>query len=266
MFGRSKQTQPAPGIAPARTINLEKDPGGRSAVDLEKVRDAGHIDLAKRAEKSGIALSKRGLAGIRAKAVFILDHSGSMHADYANGKVQTLVERALGYTLQIDSDGVVPVIPFDHRLLPTVNVGLADDRANSVVSYRDVVNKHIWLGRDMGSTALDLALARLLDMAKNTDEVIYAAVGTDGNPNSKDRVTRLVCELASYPVFIKFLAIREVPYLQELDDAPGPRLVDNVDAKFFDDPAAISDLAFADAMADEWDSWFQAATAAGILR
>jgi len=84
----------------------------------------------------------------------------------------------------------------------------------------------------------------------------------------------LVIELAKYPVQIKFLAIREVDFLVELDDLeerhPGARLLDNVDAKFFDgsdcpELSQITDLQFADAMADEIDTWVRDATAKGVL-
>jgi hypothetical protein len=254
LFDRFKPT----GVTPARTVNLVKDPSGGSAINLAKVRDAGHIDLAKRADKAGIALSKRGLAGIRAQAVLVLDHSGSMHADYANGKVQTLVERVLGFALQIDVDGTVPVIPFDSRVLPTVDV--------TVGNYRGVVDDRIWRGRDMGTTDLARALEVVRDLAQVATEPIFCAVVTDGNPDSRPATTKLVVDLARYPVFVKFLAIRDVPYLSELDDmSPDLRLLDNVDAKFFDDPAAVSDLVFAEAMADEWDSWVAAAQKAGVL-
>lgn len=243
---------------PARTINLTKDPTGSSAINLSKVRDAGHIDLAKRADKSGIALSKRGLAGIRAQAVLVLDHSGSMFGDYANGKVQTLVERVLGFALQIDVDGTVPVIPFDSHTHPAIDV--------TVDNYSGIVNKRIWRQDRMGTTNLAAALETVRDLAKTTDEPIFCVVVTDGNPDSKPATTRIVVELAGYPVFVKFLAIRNVPYLNELDDmSPDHRLLDNVDAKSFADPASVSDMEFADAMADEWDSWITAATKAGVL-
>lgn len=252
---------------PHHTITLTKDPSGAPAVNLTKVREEGHLDLAKRAEKAGIALSKRGLDGIRAQAVLVLDHSGSMHGDYANGKVQTLVERILGFALQIDVDGVVPVIPFDSRVLPAVNVGYAADQSRGVVGYTDVVNKAIWKPNAMGTTELAGALEAVRDMARDTTEPIFCVVVTDGNPNRIPPTTAVVCDLARYPVFIKFVAIREVPYLQQLDDLPNSqRLLDNVDAKFFDDPAAVTDLAFADALADEWDSWVSAATKAGVLK
>lgn len=242
---------------PTRTINLTKDPSGAPAVDLAKLRDQ-HPDLVKRAEKAGISLSKRGLDGIRAQAVVILDHSGSMRRDYAGGTVQTLVERALGFALQIDADGVVPVIPFDRTVRPAVGVG--------VHNYRGVVDRDIWDRHDMGTTNLAAALGQLKGIAETSDAPIFAAVICDGSPDSKPATTRVVCELAAYPVFIKFLAIRPVDYLQDLDDLPASkRLLDNVDAKFIPDPAGISDLAFADAMVDEWETWIQAATRAGVL-
>lgn len=245
---------------PARTINLTKDPGGASAINLSKVREDGHVDLAKRADKAGIALSKRGLAGIRAQAVLVLDHSGSMYNDYANGKVQTLVERVLGFALQIDVDGTVPVIPFDSRVRPSVDV--------TVGNYSDAVNKQIWKQSQMGTTNLAAALEAVRDLAKVTDEPIFCAVVTDGSPDDRTAATKLVCELAGYPVFLKFLALDHVAYLDELDDNPGPRLLDNVDSKPDADGPAIldmTDLQFADAMATEWDSWIEAATKAGVL-
>lgn len=257
-------------LTPARTINLTKDTAGTPAVDLTKVRAAGHIDLAKRADKAGLALSKRGLAGIRAQAMLVLDHSGSMHADYASGAVQTLVERALGFALQIDVDGHVPIIPFDNRLLPTVTVGVDADPPHEVLAYPGVVNAAIWRGRDMGSTDLARALDVVLEEARTATTPIYCAVVTDGNPDREKPVTDLVCELSRYPVFLKFLALKPVPYLTNLDDLDNTvRLVDNVNAQPRTgsrlDLLSCSDLEFAEAMADEWDEWVAAATTAGVL-
>jgi len=256
--------------AAARTISLVKDPTGAPAVNLTKVRDAGHVDLVKRAEKAGISLSKRNLSGLRGAVRLYVDHSGSMEfpqaRDYSNGNVQRLVERALGYAFQLDSDGVIPVIAFDHRLWPEVVV----DQSN----YRGIVESRIWHPDQMGGTKFAPVLEDLLDEAKTTNEPIFAIIVTDGDPSDPDSATRLVIELAKYPVQIKFLAIREVDYLEELDDLeqrhPGARLLDNVDAKFFDGNdcpllADITDLQFADAMADEIDTWVADATAKGVL-
>lgn len=254
MFGTKTTT-----AKPARTVTLTK--GAGPAVDLAKVRE-GHAGLAKKADKAGVALSKRGLTGIRAQAVLLLDHSRSMYGDYASGAVQELVERALGFALQIDVDGIVPVIPFDSREWPVVDVTV-DDYQGAV---GDGANG-IWKRNQMGSTRLDLALDVLRGMALDTETPIFALVVTDGNPDDRTRTTRAVVDLARYPVFIKFLALRSVPYLQELDDLDSSqRLLDNVDTKTFPTLAGVTDLAFADAMADEWDTWIATAQAAGVLR
>ncbi len=68
LFGRdrsSSSSSTAAPLAPARTVSLTKDPSGAPAVNLTKVRERGGVDLAKKADKAGISLSKRGLSGLR---------------------------------------------------------------------------------------------------------------------------------------------------------------------------------------------------------
>lgn len=261
---------PAATSGPARTVNLVKDPAGAPAINLTKVREGGHVDLAKRADKAGLALNKRGLAGIRAQVVMLLDHSGSMRADYRSGAVQTLVERALGFALQVDVDGAIPVIPFDSIVRPAVVVGVNDDAANRVFGYRGVVNGRIWEERGMGSTNLAGALTNLTRIAENTDAPVFAIVVTDGEPDDARTATQAVCKLANYPVFLKFLALRPVHYLNELDNLDdSKRLLDNVNAQPSVrglDLLSCSDLEFADAMVDEWDLWIDRAQKAGVIR
>lgn len=256
MFGRTKSTQ-----QPANPVEVRMDPTGQPAVDLEKVAAAGHVNLSKTAEKVGVSLAKRGLAGMRGRVIVVLDHSGSMSRDYQSGLVQKLLERTLGFGLQIDTDGAVEVIPFDSRVWPTVQV----DAANHQQASRSVFRPN-----EMGSTNLTAALEAVRSIAGKTTEPIVCVVITDGNPNDRTSTTKVVCDLARYPVFLKFLALRSVPYLAELDDLeqtqPGARLIDNVDAKTITDPSAITDDAFAEAMTDEWDSWLRAARAAGVVR
>lgn len=249
------------------TVSFVKDPAGAPAVDLIKVREQ-HPDLAKRADKAGISLSKRNLAGVRAQAFLYLDHSGSMRPDYRSGTVQTIVERALGFALQIDADGTVPVTPFDSRLWPTVDV--------TVENYQGIVDRELWHRDQMGGTVMAPLFQHLLEEAKRAQLPLFAIVVGDGSPSDRSAATKLVIELANHPVFIKFLSVRPVDYLQDLDDLEqksgrsligrSNRKVDNVDAQDMPDPAGLSDLAFADRMVEEWDTWIAAATGAGILR
>ena len=179
-----------PGDSPvaARTISLVKDPTGAPAVNLSKVREAGHVDLVKRAEKAGISLSKRNMSGLRGAVRLYVDHSGSMEfpnaRDYSNGNVQRLVERALGYAFQLDSDGKIPVIAFDHRLWPEVVV----DQSN----YEGIVEARIWHADQMGGTKFSPVLEDLLNEARTTAEPIFAIIVTDGSPSDPVEATMLV--------------------------------------------------------------------------
>jgi hypothetical protein len=277
MFGSHKEPPPASEVqtpahvpSPANPIRLTKDPSGAPAVNLSKMRDEGHVDLVKRADKAGISLSKRNISGIRGAVRLYVDHSTSMEAakarDYTEGRIQILVERTLGYAFQLDSDGRIPVLAFDSRLWPEVVV----DKTN----YQGVVDREIWHPGQMGGTLFAPVLKDLLNEAKTTKEPIFAVIVTDGDPQDEAAATQLVIELAKYPVQLKFLAIRNVEYLRRLDnmedDHPGARLLDNVDAKFFDGVdcpklPVITDLQFADAMTDEIDSWIHDATSKGVL-
>jgi hypothetical protein len=242
------------------TVNSIKDPNGGPAVDLSKHR-ADHPDLVKRADKAGLALSKRGLDGIRGEAVLLLDHSGSMRPDYKSGLVQMLVERFLAFALQIDVDGKIPVIPFDGKLHLAGN-RLTGRRPHVVTmeNYRGVVDRDLWKPSEMGSTVMSAPLEYVADMARDLREGwLFVGLIGDGSPNPEDKrkTTQAAIDISPLPLFLKFLAIRPVGYLQDLDDLEVPKVrpVDNIDAKFISDPAGMSDLAFADAMLDELDTW-----------
>jgi hypothetical protein len=213
--------------------------------------------MTKKFDKAGISLSKAGLDGIRAEAVMILDHSISMSPGYRSGMVSTLVARALAFALHIDRDGRIPVIPFDSRLWPEVDVTLSN--------YADIVDQRIYRPGQMGGTYLAPALYQVLRMAETTEVPLYVVIVTDDDPSDRTAVISTIKELKRYPVFLKVLTLEDAPFWDSMDDMVVPGLIDNLDAKRVADPANMADLAFADVMVDEWHSWIDAAVAAGIL-
>lgn len=243
-----------------KSIVLKRETGG--AISLDKIEQKAGVDLRKKSEAAEKVLSSKGLLGIRAQAVLVLDYSGSMGRDYANGSIQTLAERFLAFALQIDADGEVPIIPFASKRLSTINVGLDN--------YVGVIQRELVAKQHMGSTNLADALQEVKRLAGSTDAPMFVGVVTDGNPddsynNFKD-TTKVVCELAGYPTFLKFMALRDVPYLQKLDDLPdSQRLLDNVDSKFYPN-LNISDEQFFTDMCEEWPEWVKLATAKGVLK
>lgn len=252
-FGNSQSNMTA-----ARSVPLVKDQTGASAVSTTEIEQRAGAMLRKKTEAATVSLQKRNMGGIRAQVMVVLDHSGSMMYDYMNGKVQSLVDRFLGFGLAVDVDGEVPVLPFDSRVKPIVNVNMSN--------YQGVVEREIYKPHDMGLTDLTAALEKVRDAAKKTDAPLFVAIVTDGEPNDRSSAREIIKDLSRYPVFIKFLAVRPVRFLEELDDmSDSERLLDNVDAKSYSDVSSVTDEQFADDMADEWDSWTTAGLAKGVL-
>lgn len=242
----------------AKSVKLRKDQNGAGATDLNTIEAKGGLDLRKKSEAVSVSLKKYNVEGIRAQVVLVLDHSGSMYQDYENGTVQNIAERFLAFGLQVDEDGTIPVIPFDSSVKNTVDV--------NIDNYKDIVKSRIYNRNGMGSTNLTDALKAVRKIAESTEDPIFCAIVTDGEPNDRSSATEVVKDLSRYPVFLKFIAIQNVRYLQDLDDLPdSERLLDNVDAKFFQSINSVSDSEFADAMAEEWDSWTKKATEKGVL-
>jgi hypothetical protein len=106
-------------------------------------------------------------------------------------------------------------------------------------------------------------------------------------------MSNAVIKASGYPVILKNMAVKSVPYLEEIDDLPshfdirkddntgepvlkpngdldiyinpaGLRLVDNVDSKGID-PFKATDAEFAAAMADELPSYLEVAGRVGLL-
>lgn len=254
-FGQA-QTQ-APTIGAAKTVTLRKETG--AAISLEKIQAINNVDLTKRYQKAGFALSKFGMDGARANVVMLLDFSGSMYGDYQNGTVQKIVERALAFAANIDDDGQMPIIPFDNTIHPVINADLSN--------FAGIINRELFDGRSMGGTQMAAPLNMVKQFAEESEDPIYLIVVGDGSPWDAEQTKRAVIELANYPVFIKFLSVRPVDFLDELDDLDDTqRLLDNVDSKSIQNPDSLTDMELAEIMADEWLSWTVAATAKGVLK
>ena len=247
-------------IAPARTIRLAKPDTTAAQVNLDKADAGGHVSLVKRAQSVGEQLEKRGLLGLHAEPWLLLDRSGSMAGHYASGAVQTIVERALAFALLTSPTGTVNVVGFGSGVTPVVHVTQAN--------YQGVIGRDIpppgW-----DTTNLTAALDVVLNRAKTADLPLFVTVVADGGADNPTSATRAFCDSARFAIFMKLLAVVPVAYFATLDDLDGTRrLLDNIDAKPEAGGKSLLDMdddEFAEAMVDEWSTWINAATAAGVL-
>lgn len=245
MFGIKKKTSVTVSNAGTAT-NISNSDG--IPVSLQKKVDAARISLAKEVPFA-----------LKMAVMAFVDASGSMSGFYANGTVQELTERALGFAIAMDDDGEIPVygFGFDHFDAGTVNAS----------NYQGFVSRSS-LGPN-GSTNLSASLAFLEKAVKKSQEPVYALIVTDGAPDDRVDVTRRLERLSKLPVFVKILVVGHDRgawrYVEDtLDNNDWG--IDNVDGKLINEPAKLSDQQFADKMTEELHSWYRAASNAGIIK
>jgi uncharacterized protein YegL len=240
----------------------------KSAISLEKVQERAPslISLAKTA---AVSLEKKGLDGHRAAVYLVLDHSGSMQPHYNNGNVQKLTNQALGLSVNVDTDGTVPVVYFGDDTHPAFNVSLGD--------YAGAVQQtHVHVPWGYTNYA-----AAIYDVADLHAKVGSGAPGlvifqTDGDPYTRDGDAKKAAEKAlkdvsNQSLFFSFVGFGdELHFLRKLDNLRvgfGGRKVDN--ASLFEtgrDPSLVTDEELYDGIMHEYPKWLQDAQRAGILR
>lgn len=226
-------------------------------ISLAKIEQQapGLVSLAKTA---AVSLQKTGLTGQRAAVQLVLDHSGSMSRYYSDGSVQHLADQALGLSVNLDDDGVVPLIFFGSYVEQHDDVRL-DNYAGIIQRVHPKVH---W-----GSTDYVAAMKAAITEHQNsfTTDPGLIIFQTDGEPDDRRAVEKLLKKASDLPIFWAFIGFGgRVNFLERLDDLHG-RKVDN--ASFFHaaDPHNIPDAQLYDAITGEYAQWLTAARTAGIL-
>ncbi|WP_242892608.1 vWA domain-containing protein [Actinomadura litoris] len=244
-------------------FNRTPNPTGTGpAISLDKIQATapGLVDLYKRA---GVSLEKNGIAGTRAAVYLVLDRSGSMRNYYRDGSVQRLAEQALGLSAQLDDDGSVPLVFFDSRAYPAIEMDLTDYQGR-------IDREHERLG-GMGTTNYAAAMEMVIDhyQASGSTAPAFVIFQTDGSPDSKTAAEQVLCRASTLPIFWQFIGFGKdsFRFLRKLDDlaVPTKRAIDN--AGFFaagSNPSAIPDGELYDRLMDEYPTWLASARAAGI--
>ena len=256
----------APAPAPANRVDLRK----QRLVSLEKE----HPKLVSLAKQAGVSLKKRGLENDRAKVCLVLDVSGSIYGLFRSGSMQTLVERALAYGLNLDDDGQIDVCLFDNRarMFGTVDASNYKQFTPSVLNMSG-----IWGGTDYASAIREIRsyYEQQPDHGKLPVYVMFVTDGGTGDRNSAERELR---DISGHGFFFKFMAIGPKPrggffgralppgfdFLAYLDDMPG-RVVDNADFFSVEDPATVSDAEMFENMTEEYPKWIKEVRARGFV-
>lgn len=235
----------------------------KSAISLDKLQAEapGLVSLAKTA---AVSLEKKGLDGQRAAVYLVLDHSGSMDHHYASGAVQKLADQALGLSVNVDDDGIVPVVFFSNGPSSPFDVSLSN-YAGRVQSQHQ---NEFW-----GGTQYAPAMKMVINHYQTSRATDPALVifQTDGDPQDRGAAESVLKDASKLPMFWSFVGFGEdLGFLRKLHNLRvgwGGRKVDN--ASLFEtghQPLRVTDEQLYDGILKEYPKWLVAARSAGIIR
>ncbi|MGW5385086.1 VWA domain-containing protein [Nocardia sp. NPDC003963] len=248
------QTSPAP-AAEIRTVR------GEETLSLEK---RAKLDLRKR-EVAKILVGK-GVCGVRARVLLVLDKTGSMRRLYSAGTVRRVVERMIPIAIQLDDDGRIEPYLYaaDYARLPDITV----DRAEAwSAEYLHLRGHHGGIDyAEIGGSNNELPVMReIMASVNRRREPTLVLFFTDGGFREKAKITALMREASALPAFWQFIGLGHADYglLHTLDTMTGRR-VDNAGFFAVDDIDTVTDADLYNRLLGEFPDWLSAAESAGI--
>lgn len=232
-------------------------------VKLSKEEAVKKIDLRKNQVVS-LAKQNPALAGLKARVALVLDFSGSMSHNFADGTVQSIIERIIPLALCFDDNGELDFWIFENGYTRLDGITL-----NNFYGLAErVMEKYSMGGTSYAPVMKDVAKKYITEEPENMPN--YVIFITDGDNSDKSAAEETVCTTARYPIFWQFVGIPSnsrvtFPFLEKLDDMEG-RYVDNANFFSVSDINSMSDEDLYDKLLDEFPSWLKDAKVQEMLK
>lgn len=238
--------------------------------------------LSMRKQIVNVVLAKKGLTGLQARVLLVLDASGSMSPLYSNGTVARVVERIAAVGARLTPDGVLPAWIFASNMaqLPHLTIGDLPRWIKLHVRPGDlkVLPKKRPLYRSDGTVDMrEIGIQN--EEPKVMADIIRVVTGlppgpptfvlffSDGGIYKDAEIEQVLRDSATLPIFWQFIGLGDEDYgvLEKLDTLSG-RLIDNAGFFSVDDIDRVGDEELYERLLTEFPVWLRAAHAAGVLR
>lgn len=236
-------------------------------VSLEKKIEKQAPQLLSLAKKASVSLEKNKLGTVKAQVALVLDSSGSMHQQYAKGRVQEVINRLLPLAVHFDDDGSLECWAFGEKTTQLTSISLAN--VQGYVERSDAGWKKWKVGARYNEEAI--AIKKVIDFyVENSISgvPVYILFISDGGIDSANsrKMRTLITQAATLPMFWQFVGIGGANYgiLEQLDDLSG-RVVDNCNFFALDDLHDVSEEVLYDRLLHEFPQWLLAAKQQSIL-
>ena len=223
--------------------------------------------------------TQKGLTGLKAQVVLVLDYSGSMDEMYRNGFVQRVIERLVPVAMQFDDNGEMELYLFQNNCLK-------HNKNVTSISVDGIINREILGKYDFGGTQYAPAINKIIEdyipsapkkglfnsmfgsksVTGNTKDPVYVIFVTDGDNSDKPAAEAAIKEASKYGVFFQFVGIGKasMAFLDKLDTMEG-RFIDNANFFQVNDLDKIEDQELYERLLSEFPSWIDLAKSKSVL-
>ena len=240
------------------------------------------INLRKETVKQ--VVTSKGLTGVKAQVVLVLDYSGSMENMYNSGFVQRVIERLVPVAMQFDDNGEMELYMFQNNCIKHPK-NINESSVDGMVK-REITNKY-----SFGGTQYAPAIRKIMEdyipanikptekkgffgsmfgskpnVTGNTTDPVYVIFVTDGDNSDKASAEEAIIEASKYGIFFQFVGIgsASMAFLDKLDTLEN-RFIDNANFFQVNDLDKIEDKDLYERMLTEFPSWIQLAKSKNIL-
>jgi len=228
-------------------------------------------------------VKEKGITGVKAQVVLVMDYSGSMDHLYRSGFVQRVMERLVPIAMQFDDNGEMELYMFQNNCIKHPNNVTA-------VSVDGIVKREITGKYDFGGTQYAPAIRSILEdyvpssvtekkgffgsmfggkpnVTGNITDPVYVIFVTDGDNSDKPAAEAAIKEASKYGVFFQFVGIgnASMAFLDKLDTMPG-RVRDNANFFQVNDLDKIGDKDLYERLLSEFPSWIENARKDGLIK
>jgi hypothetical protein len=252
----------AESLNPNKTLDLKK------SLMLTKAESTQLLDLRK--EEFTLVLRKKGVEGILARIVLILDKSGSARPLYNEGTFQRVVDRLLPIAMNLDDNGELDMYLFSSDNKAFKKLQSITERDFYQYVQREILGKpenNFWGGTEYAPIMREIVQQYGINDPSSIPTFVMFI--TDGANTDRTATKEILTKAAHYPIFWQFIGLNknedEFEFLQALDDLKG-RVIDNADFFQLNDIDEIDDDFLYNRLMTEFPSWIQQAKSQGILK
>lgn len=224
------------------------------AINLEKTIEKEAPALLDLAKKATISLEKHKLFDTILNVGLVLDASGSMSRQYAQGKVQEVINRVLPLAVHFDANNELDVWAFSNNTIQLPKATLSN-YSNFIGDAKGDFSR----GRMMQGNNEPDVIKNVIKNYKDSKLPAFVIFISDGGVSSDAEISKLLKDASNLPIFWQFVGIGGGNYgvLKRLDTMTG-RVVDNCNFFELSDLNEISESELYNRLLTELPSWLEA--------